>query len=65
MALIHFLNVKQGDCSIIEHNSGRVTVIDVCNAREDTLDTQLAEAFNKIVAKTAAVLGNYNQKETQ
>ena len=32
MATIHFLNVKEGDCSIIEHNSGHKTVIDVCNA---------------------------------
>ena len=30
MATIHFLNVKDGDCSVIEHNSGHVTVIDVC-----------------------------------
>ena len=33
MATIHFLNVKEGDCSIIEHNSGHTTVIDVCNAK--------------------------------
>ena len=33
LSIIHFLNVKQGDCSVIEHDSGRVTVIDVCNAR--------------------------------
>lgn len=33
MASIHFLNVKQGDCSVVRHNSGRVTVIDVCNAK--------------------------------
>ena len=32
MAVIHFLNVKQGDCTFIQHNDGKVTVIDVCNA---------------------------------
>lgn len=32
MAVIHFLNVKQGDCTCIKHNDGKVTVIDVCNA---------------------------------
>jgi len=32
MARIHFLNVKDGDCNVIQHNTGRVTVIDVCNA---------------------------------
>ena len=25
MATIHFLNVKEGDCSIIEHNSGHTS----------------------------------------
>jgi competence protein ComEC len=32
MPRIHFLNVGQGDCSTIEHATGHVTVIDVCNA---------------------------------
>jgi len=32
MAVIHFLNVKQGDCTWIKHNDGKITVIDVCNA---------------------------------
>ncbi len=27
---IHFLNVKQGDCSFLERPSGRLTVIDIC-----------------------------------
>ena len=32
MARIHFLNVKEGDCSIIQHENGHVTMIDVSNA---------------------------------
>lgn len=32
MSRIHFLNVLEGDCNIIEHDSGRTTVIDVSNA---------------------------------
>ncbi len=32
MPQIHFLNVREGDCNVIQHNSGHVTVIDVCNA---------------------------------
>ena len=40
MAIIHFLNVLEGDCNIIQHNSGRVTVIDVSNAYNDE-DTPL------------------------
>ena len=29
MSIIYFLNVGKGDCSIIEHNSGRLTMIDI------------------------------------
>jgi competence protein ComEC len=32
MVKIHFLNVGHGDCSIIEHASGRLTMIDINNA---------------------------------
>jgi competence protein ComEC len=31
MAAVHFLNVGEGDCTIIEHNSGHKTVVDLCN----------------------------------
>lgn len=30
MPTVHFLNVGRGDCSIIEHGSGRITMIDIC-----------------------------------
>lgn len=30
MAKIHFLNVDEGDCSIIQHDNGKVTMIDIC-----------------------------------
>ena len=33
MGIFHFLDVGQGDCSIIQHASGRVTMIDICKAR--------------------------------
>ena len=35
MATIHFLNVLEGDCNIIQHDSGRITVMDVSNAYND------------------------------
>lgn len=38
MSTIHFLNVNDGDCSWIKHESGRVTVIDVCAANEESLN---------------------------
>lgn len=30
MAKVHIINVSPGDCTLIEHNSGRVTGIDIC-----------------------------------
>src|SRR5438132_1700669 len=33
---IHFLNVGHGDCTIIEHASGNITMIDINNS--DSLD---------------------------
>lgn len=38
MSTIHFLNVLEGDCNIIKHDSGRITVMDVSNAYND-IDT--------------------------
>ncbi len=35
MAIIHFLNVLEGDCNIIQHDSKRVTVIDISNGYND------------------------------
>lgn len=39
MPIIHFLNVLEGDCNLIEHESGRLTQIDVSNAFND-IDTE-------------------------
>ncbi len=50
----HFLNVGNGDCSIIEHSSGRISVIDINKGQSNLLNTHntLDESG-----------GNYNQKE--
>src|SRR5437762_2995388 len=61
MPVIHFLNVKQGDCSIIEHYSGNKTVIDVCNARKpEVLEEVLSAARGKM---EKGLQGNFNQKK--
>lgn len=62
MPIVHYLNVKEGDCSIIEHGSGHISVIDVCNARDpDQLEAKLAKAI-AVLAEKAAGSGNHNQK---
>jgi len=35
MSIVHFLNVLEGDCNIIQHDSDRITVIDVSNASNE------------------------------
>lgn len=61
MTAIHFLNVKQGDCSIIEHPSGRNTVIDVCNASPPNVP--LEKAFATLSTFATGSGGNFQQKE--
>ena len=61
MATIHFLNVKEGDCSIIEHNSGHVTVIDVCNAKPT--DPLLEVLGAKRARFERGISGNFQQKK--
>lgn len=39
MPVVHFLNVLEGDCNLIQHDSGRLTMIDVSNAYND-IDTE-------------------------
>lgn len=53
MGIIHFLNVKEGDCTWVKHSSGRITVIDICNGnyKSETNDEILDEA----------VKGNFKQ----
>jgi len=61
MPKIHYLNVKEGDCSIIEHYSGHKTVIDVCNAKPIE---SLAEAVTATMAKSErGISGNFQQKK--
>jgi beta-lactamase superfamily II metal-dependent hydrolase len=60
----HFLNVKDGDCSIIEHPSGHVSIIDVCNARHDEAEAEMARLVYNLLTKSAhAVGGNFQQKK--
>lgn len=69
MATIHFLNVLEGDCNIIQHDSGRLTVMDISNAYNDE-DTEAEKAVK--ASKERAEMRNrthvpsnkknYNQK---
>ncbi len=58
----HFLNVGEGDCNIIEHNSGRVSVIDINFLRSKFKDL-LSRSIRKRMIAELEKRGNYSQKE--
>lgn len=60
MATLHFLNVKEGDCSLIQHNSGHVSVIDVCNAQ--AVDVAEDRHLMLMAKAQLGVTGNFQQK---
>lgn len=53
MSVIHFLNVKEGDCIWVKHNCGHNTMIDVSNAKalEENQESKMEN-----------LRGNYNRK---
>jgi len=53
---IHFLNVRLGDCALMERSSGRVTMIDICCGNLAT-ETLIESALRSVVQKKPR--GNY------
>ena len=63
MARIHFLNVEEGDCSIIEHDNGHVTMIDVCSAKQPSEEIAKGQqTFSDSIESLKIPMGNYHQK---
>lgn len=56
MSTIHFLNVLEGDCNIIQHDSGRVSVIDICNGNHDE------KALNELLGKVDRLVVQKNRR---
>ncbi len=61
-----YLNIE--DCSWIEHNDGKISVIDVYNANKnymlhDAIDRALEEVISEALQKNFSIKANYNQKE--
>jgi beta-lactamase superfamily II metal-dependent hydrolase len=53
MLRIHFLNVGHGDCTVIQHHSGNLTVVDINNSQKYD-----AESHEELVAEQFAMLKN-------
>ena len=49
MGVVHFLNVNEGDCILIEHPSQRKTLIDISNGKKviDTCERFFSENYNQ------------------
>lgn len=62
MAKIHFLNVEEGDCSIIQHDNGHVTMIDVCNAKDPVEEITEAGKVFDTSGSVSTPKGNFQQK---
>lgn len=65
---LHFLNVKEGDCTWIKHADGKNTIIDVFNASVEKEETETAAKalLEYLVAsevRAKGVNGNFRQKE--
>ena len=59
MAKIHFLNVDEGDCSIIQHDNGKVTMIDICCGNIIEQQPSIVAFCNE---SANSVKGNFNMK---
>ena len=57
MPKIHFLNVNQGDCILLEHNSGRLTIFDISAGNIERERSGFAEFRSEWHIKSAK--GNY------
>jgi len=57
MSTIHFLNVGKGDCTIIQHNSGRNTMVDICKGNYTAPGRSLDELIEQILAEQLAAKG--------
>ena len=62
-SIINHINVEEGDCSIIKHDSGRISMIDICcgNLKKDR-ESPVKKAFSE-GQEGLGIKGNFNQKE--
>ena len=60
---IHYLNVDEGDCSIVKHDSGRISMIDICCGNISTSKTESVKNAVAGSQEGMGILGNFNQKE--
>ena len=60
MAKLHFLNVDEGDCSIIEHDDGKISMIDICCGNFEEKQPSAESIY--FASSVNSIKGNFNQK---
>jgi len=63
MARVHFLNVGNGDCTIIEHASGRVTMIDICSGNTVNVSKKSLASILEDLELSTQSTGNYGMRQ--
>jgi hypothetical protein len=60
MLKVHFLNVGHGDCTIIRHPDGRLTMIDINNAKDfdPTTAQELGLSGGRIASSNFSFMGD-------
>jgi len=59
---IHYLNVAEGDCSIVKHDSGRISMVDICCGNLEA-EKELTKDSAACITEDFGVKGNFKQKE--
>jgi competence protein ComEC len=60
MSTLHFLNVGKGDCTIIQHNSGRTSLIDICKGNYEPPPRMGSELLAELLGLNNATAGRGN-----
>lgn len=64
MSTLHFLNVGKGDCTLIQHNSGRTSLIDICKGNYAPPSRTPAESILQILnEQVEAAKGNFGMSK--
>ena len=62
MPIVHYLNVGKGDCSIIQHGSDRVTMIDICSGNTDEKQKRAVAAILESLESSNQPSGDYGMR---
>jgi competence protein ComEC len=63
MGTVHFLNVGKGDCTLIQHNTGHNSLIDICKGNHEAPEKSALEMFMEMWEETHSVPGDFGMSK--